>query len=365
MTFSFPRYSWLIIFLSFAVVAFLTVGWFRVSVTEMQVLIVPSDAKSAALATQTVETLSEDIKTVAFFDQLAKQYPEHAETWDRMTLTEKHAWWTGQIATERVKNSGIVKVTIAGIVASQSQELADEVVDTLRAEPKRLYGEASAVGVSVLEEPFTEIRLTNPLAWMIATASLGFLVAVMLLGIFGSMQSMMTRSAIFVPMNTVATPVDFSNIAGRYKSSKGIERPIETPSAPIDPFMAARAEVSAVVSESNTEAIKPMETARQYTNQPTTIITKPSVEPAAPIAVTQHAPGNLPFIEGDFSWEAALPGLKNVGGNAITTQENTVQEESVAPAEAVASATVAPEKPTEPTEEELKRRLNQLLRGEM
>jgi hypothetical protein len=383
MMFFFPRYSWLIIFLSFAVTAFLTVGWFRVSVTEMQVLLLLNDAKSTALATQTVETLSEDIKTVAFFDQLVKEHPEQAEAWDQMTLAEKHTWWTSQITTERVKNSGIVKVTIFGNIVSKSQALADEVVDTLRAEPKRLYGESSAVGVSVLEEPFTETRLTDPFAWAIATASIGFLVSMILLWVFGSLQSMMNRSvASMSSANTTATPVDFSAIAGRYKSSKEtVRQPIaeETPSTPIDPFTATREARSTITSELTAQKTDGVAPARLVTAHAAPILPKPIAEPIAPMTVTQTAPGNLPFIEGEFSWEAALPGLKNAGvrsteygvsENAIqetsTQPETVVTKDDVKPAEEVVMpAATEPVKPTEPTEEELKRRLNQLLRGEM
>ncbi len=367
MTFHFPRYSWLITLLTFTVVAFLTVGWFRTSVTELKVLLIPSDAKSTALATQVVETLSEDIQTVAFADQLVKKYPEQATAWNQLTAEEKRAWWTGQVATERVKNSGIVKITLTGASVSQSQTLALQMVEVLRAEPKRLYGESSSVGVVILEQPASMVRVIDPFTWMIATLSLGVLVDIVLLFLIGRVQAMIKLPAPnFSPMpstptQTLPTPVDFASLSsGRFRprtQPETLVQPLVITDTPADPFS---------VKQSVPAAEKPLNKAVEQ-----------SATPAA--ATTRQMPGNLQFVDAEaFSWEAALPGLKNAGVRSTehgvsqhAVQESADQVETFAmkedgkPVEPVAPALEEPTKPTEPTEEELKRRLNQLLRGEM
>ncbi|MEI8103897.1 MAG: hypothetical protein WCG84_03305 [Candidatus Moraniibacteriota bacterium] len=328
----FPRYSILIGVISLVVMAFLTLSWFQISVTKMQVLLIPGDAHSTALATQVVETLSEDIKTTSFYDQLVQKYPEQQTAWNQMTMGEKRAWWTGQVTTERIKNSGIVNVTLTGSTVASSQDLANQIVTVLRTEPQRLYGASASVGVVVLESPYSEIQLNQPFVWFIATICLGFLLTIILLAMIRTIQTILIRKE--KPFKQL-TPNFVKFVAMPVQQT--VQKFEDVLQKPLDPFRVAK--------EAPTE--KPIETP-----------VAPVVEKPLPVnVVAKNIPGNLPFVE-NFSWEQALPGLYvNSEASPVQPEKNETQNLPSLPETTPA--------PAEPTEEELKRRLNQLLRGEM
>jgi len=93
--------------------------------------------------------------------------------------------------------------------------------------------------------------------------------------------------------------------------------------------------------------------------------------PAMTTKMTSSTPGNLPFADdAEFSWAAQLPGLatKTIEEAASSTEAAPVIVETAPVAETAISTEASSEevpKPAqvEPTDEELKRRLNQLLRG--
>ena len=331
----FPRYSILIGAISLVVMAFLTLPWFQISVTRMQILLIPNDARSMTLATQVVETLSENIKTTSFYDQLAQKYPERQAAWNQMTITEKRVWWTGQVTTERIKNSGIVNISLIGSTATSSHDLANQVVAVLRSEPQRLYGVSSSVSVVLLEAPYSEVQLNQPFAWLIATLCLGFLSAIILLTVIRAVQSILIKKE--EPFNQL-TPNFVKFVA--MPEQQAVQKFEDVAQKQLDPFH---------ISEE--EAVKSVEKKVEITKAKI-------VENPLPVnSVTKNIPGNLPFVE-NFSWDQALPGLYvNPESSSVQPEKDDAQD----PVSLSETSTV----PTEPTEEDLKRRLNQLLRGEI
>jgi capsular polysaccharide biosynthesis protein len=364
-TFTLPRYFIVVLFLLTVVSAFLTMDMFRSYATETLVLVVPRDARSASLANQIVETSVTLPSTLAFYDRLIHDHADITDPWQALTPLERRAAWNERILSERLAGSGVIRVTVLGQSINQSRALATRVQSTLEASVTDLYGKDFSIILQTIDQPLSEARVIRPWAWAIVTLSIGFVSTVILFGLIAGIQRGANRtrpSRHTSDMTPTLTP----------RPATWEPSQIETrlPTLPVEPVAAAAPTKKIyhdlkLPNQARTEAVPISVLQAEQRIVPSALQSSDVIAPATPIITPTKAsgtPSNLPFVDGEFSWEDQLPGLvkeSSVAPPVVQEVEETTPEEVVAP------ETPAPIVTPEPTEEELKRRLNQLLRGEL
>ncbi len=405
--FSLPRYFVIVCLLLIVVAAGLTMSMFRSYVTEVPVLAIPRDARAASLANQTVDTIAEFPLTLDFYDRLLKNNPDITDPWKGLSTEERRNAWLSHVETSRIKGSGVITMTVYGQSINQSRLLSQRILDALKGTVTDTYGADFDISLQTVDQPVSEARLSNPPMWGVASVSIGFLATVLVFGLIALVQQLVNRAT----TKPVGRPDD---IGAKFKpgswqpsTSESMYRPLNLPNRPrftpgnmptslsVPPAPTTTPSPVVTPSVAQTESVPVPETTKPVevppvvmpvnritppTEMPSIPMPTPIVTPtpSAPVTIVTRptasnapgTPGNLPFADGEeFSWAAQLPGLAAKMTHDGTPVAAEVVQTTPAVVEAVTSPENAPETPTptparvEPTEEELKRRLNQLLRG--
>ena len=404
--FSLPRYFVIVCLLLMVVAAGLTMSMFRSYVTEVPVLAIPRDARAASLANQTVDTIAEFPLTLDFYDRLLKNNPDITDPWKGLSTEERRNAWLSHVETNRIKGSGVITMTVYGQSINQSRLLSQRILDALKGTVRDTYGADFDISLQTVDQPFSEARLSNPLMWGVASVSIGFLATMLVFGLIALVEQLVNRATTKPVGHPDGIEAKFKPGSWQPSASESMYRPLNLPNRPrftqgnmpsslsVPPAPTAAPSPVATPAVVETEAVSVPETTKPVAVPPSAMSanritphtemppapmsTVPPVapKPAAPATVTTTptaskvpgTPGNLPFADGEeFSWATQLPGL----AAKIVHDETSVTTEVAQPTPVVVAAVTpaehAPETLTparvEPTEEELKRRLNQLLRG--
>lgn len=337
-----PRYFWPI-FCVFTI-AFLVIflDHFRVYEAKTRFVVIHTESGTEA-SDMSVDTIARMPETLFFYDQLLATYPEVNDPWKDQETSDREVSWQKHIDAQRQDGSGVIEVTLRADSSNDAKLLADRVSDTLFRMVSRYYDIRTQLEIRRLGDPMIQTSIDAALGWLSISVGLGALAAFALASFGESLQgapqnsnnpelSERIREMLTPDEKDYAALKDQLNITKKVGEEKVLEETI--PSVPVPPI----------------HVLEP-------------IRTQPVAE------VKSAAPSNLPFLQDGMSLEQYL-----FTETSPTTEEpfETPEEASLETVEIpeVSNPVVAEEKPVEtiskePTEEELKNRLNQLLRGEM
>lgn len=308
------RYFWLLLVIFTLTAGVLFLDHFRTYTSQVTILVVHKNEKTAASADQVVNNIVELPKTLAFYNRLLKQFPEVRDPWMGMNDATRLALWNERVSVARIDKSGLIQLQINANSASDASLLAEKSAFNLFQIIGQYYDIRTEIDIRTVEPSITRVEITHPFGWFLASVSLGFIVSVIVSSGILMLSQMRGR-------------------AGTEGFSLSKKEPVKSVLMPVT-FNAAPPEKTPA-RESVTYA-------------------KPST--------------NLPFLDEGMSLEDHLFGFQdtlpadhteNAQTDIAVVSQPTVSELPVK------ADTQEPVIHSEPTAEELKRRLNQLLKGGM
>lgn len=286
---------------------------------------------------QLLDTIVELPKTLSFYDQILTKNKNVRDLSENLDPDKRKDFWNRMLSVSRAgKNSLIFKISISTKSASDSAQLSSKTVRELFDRIAFYYDVKKDFDLRIIEKPIARTEV-SAWAWiLIASFAGGFGVAMILNSLLGPAVREKTEEKEENDSNLV---FDFGKKA-KVSVGQGVEklRRLYQSDAPFvfEEKKEAVSEISQVDPQLQEmkKLTKQMEPSK-YPNFPEMPVTG---------KVKASAPENLPIADDDFF--ADIPEVKK------EIPEELVAEESVVDGK------------REPTKEELKERLNQLLRGE-
>lgn len=373
------------------VAAFVSLDTFRGYRAEVTVLILPSAANQAS-AEQMVENIAVLPTTVSFFDSLLasdERLSEFSEL-DERPIDIRSERWHEMLSVKREGGSGIVTYTIEANTQEEATLFARQMAKVLFQKAGTYYDIRSEVSLRLIEGPLVRAALISPVTWIVSSVSIGIIVALifMVLGTFLRLLIGTPRRKKVLPTNEAALPISrptetvFPSIHPDtfipkkptvFFSEEGEARAREE-RREYNPYVITPNTRQETGTKQNTEVTEEEETmAPDLSSAPeTSVIPEPSFpdEPerkkqeigqavrSSVSTVKSEAPANLPFID-----EATFLAQFSSAAAEIPAEEKQAEPEPnpVQPMETGQESIVSP-LPTEPTVEDYRRRLNELLK---
>lgn len=313
-----PRYFWLLLSIFVVTSGVMFLDHFRTYSSQVTILVVHKNEKTAASADQVIENIAQLPQTLAFYNRLLKQFPEVKDPWSALSNDERSALWKDRVSVERVDASGMIQMTINANTATDATLLAEKSSINLFQIVSQYYDIRNDVDVRSVGPVMTHADFSDWFGWFLTTVSAGFVAS---FGVAFGLQSIAQNKNIF---------------------EKLVTRKIGNGATDISTNVTLPDNTGVVVLGS--------------------IV--PSEIPKEDATMKVPSGNSLPFLEEGVSLEEHLFGSASheeekeevvaKDDTAITEQETVVE---VATKEVVHHP--------EPTAEELKQRLNQLLKGDM
>lgn len=389
----FPQYFWVLFVVLSVAFSILFLDHFRVYVSQMTLLVKHKSEQSAILADETLDNLRVLPETVAFYDQLLSRFPEIRDPWAGMSQDKRQELWAEHVRVERHSESGFVTLSVTADTSGDAALLSRKVALNLIQSMGRYYDIRTDAEVYISNGPVTSTEMYNPFGWLMLSVGLGFVAALAIAsgaekifrgidartsGISGNKVSQKIQS-LLTPTNDYFE-VARSQMAGHpipsvvkadLPSEKketvapvAVEQPAKEAETARVEAVSSQKEVVPQLEKKSVEAKAPALGSGRMRPSPPSAVSKPLVQTAP---VKASTPRNLPFLEEGMSLEQYL--FQNTTPEAVVEREDSEEKgtASVAASEEVALEAVNAEDDSrrEPTAEELKRRLNQLLRGEL
>jgi hypothetical protein len=366
-----PRYVWPLAAVFFIVVSVLLLDHFRTYSSEVTLMVVHKNERMAGAADQVVETVARLPLSLSFYDQLLKRYPEVEDPWTGYGAPDREALWAEHVSTERLGKSNLIKVRVAADTEEDATLLAKRVAANVFQSVSRYYDIRTEVEVRSVDGPVTAPGLDHWAGWILLSVGLGFSLAFALASGFERLSDGFDALPRTVPaadpdlsakIRDMLRPKkeDYASLKGQLalgssaplhgtasddRDRNRIDRSFVPPSA--DAAQPVEVSREGAPEASGTEPVRNAELKEQA---------DPSAE-EEPVPPRPAAPSNLPFLDEGVSLEQYLfrnapdSGRESEGGESLEASSK-----AGSPPGSVRQ---------EPSEEELRRRLNQLLRGEV
>lgn len=313
-----------LVFLSFAAGLF-WLDYFRVYETEVQVLFV---TKSDQQAETVAESMASIMQTLGFAERLQRDFPDVDLGIAAENPDDKKREWNQNLRVDTSAGGGVLIFSQRHESATGAKELAKATLKTLLVATNIYYDRPNDVEIRITEGSITSPVVGSKLLLVLVSFGSSFLVTTLFFGVIGSFGFLKTPHT-------------------KQGSSLNIEKHIGESVPWIDPnkFRAVRPQ-SLEYQESilSDEVLVEREILEKMPAK------SPSIQ-----AKKASAPGNLPIMEG------ALPqfGFTEEVSKGDTPLE--ISKENISSGELIQATEINPEK--EPTAEDYKRRLNELLKG--
>ena len=358
--------------------AFVSLDTFRGYRAEVTVLVLPLSTNQTP-AEQMVENIAIRPTTVSFLDALLESDGRLSEfsDLDEQSINARSEQWNEMLAVRREGGSGIVTYTIKADTQEEATIFARQMAKVLFQKIGTYYDIRSEVSLRLIEGPLVRASLISPVTWVVLSVSIGIVAALslMVLGVFLRLLIGTPRRKTATPtaetLSPVSRPTDTAYPAihpdtfvpkkptvlfseegeARAREEKREYNPyVITPNS--QQVSGARNEVTA--PETVALPVAPIETvSATSTTQP--IAVEPLSTPTSIATTKSAAPANLPFID-----EATF--LAQFSSEA--TPESAPPEPDTDPIQPMETGQepVTPSLPAEPTMEDYRRRLNELLK---
>jgi hypothetical protein len=354
------RSLFVVFFLLFLV---LFMDHFRVYHSRVTLLVIHKNEKTAAAADQVVETVAQLPQTLSFYEQLLSRYPEVSDPWKGYSAEDREALWREHVFATRTEHSNLVNVELVADSADDAASLARKVAAGVFQAVGRYYNVQTEIDVRLVNGPVTYASLDRPFGWFFLSLGLGILTGFgVASGVqrFGRMVPTLLgrRQEVSAKIQQMMKPEERDYIAAQHHiappattSSPQLSKQkpeevhhVEMPHASVSRL--AFTLPASPVFEAPASSVEPQRPRAEKVIK----TTKPAVVSGG---AKSGAPANLPFLEDGVSLEQYLFSGQAAAGDAQEKKDE------------VALETEETKEHREPTDEELKRRLNQLLRGEL
>ncbi len=359
--------------------AFTLLDTFRGYRAEVTVLVLPLST-SQTPAEQMVENIALLPTTVSFFDAMLASDKNLTEfsALDEQSVNTRSLQWKNMLTVKRQGGSGMVTYMIRAENQEEATRFARQISQVLFQKVGTYYDIRSDVSLRLIEGPLVRSSLTSPIAWIFSSLGIGVALAVGIM-LLGNLLRLMMN----IPQRkTVSTNENITPLS----------RPIENALPSIHPDIFVPKKPTVFFSEEGEARAR--EEKREYNPHLITPHTKPASAPAKEPALTTtvtlkaeppislptkelpkivvspqpqptpaliskaEAPSNLPFIdEATFLAQFSSATTSEPVTNQAMPKTETFEQICAEP-----DATTAPALPEEPTMEDYRRRLNELLK---
>lgn len=286
--------------------------------TETSIILIPKSEKAAQDSEHIIENLKIFPTKLGFYNKLLKDNSNIKDNFFGFSDNQREQEWNKNLKIKREDKSSIIKISIKASDSEEAKYISDATISTLFSVISFYYNIKNDVDLRIIEGPTIHTEISN---WFLIT--LLSLVIGTIISFLVNFISIFISNSLVKNGEKVKSQFEKSFFKFNFESKKTIEN----------------------------IAVQKNETTK---NIPA--ILKPSVEIKKTSSAPQNlpgTPGNLSFIDEDYFRTTILKGGKPTEKTIeVKTENQKVPQES-------ASAD------QEPTQEELKRRLNQLLRGEL
>lgn len=312
-----PQYFWLLLCIFTVTFGIIFLDHFRTYSSQVTILVVHKNEKTAASSDQVVENIAQLPKTLAFYNRLLKQSPEVQDPWSGMSNDERSTLWKEHVSVSRIDASGIIQLTINANTATDATLLAEKSSANLFQLVGQYYDIRTDVDIRSVGPALTYTDFSQWFGWFLASVSAGFV---------------------------AAFSISFGlKYVSQYKNifEKLVTRKVENPKK---------------------ETLK-----QSFLSDDSGVVVLgsviPSEIPQEDATIKVPSENNLPFLEEGISLEEHLFGVASnkKESEEIISKDDVVLEKNN---EIEIDKKDAKHHP-EPTAEELKQRLNQLLKGDM
>ena len=299
---------------------------FRVYQSEVQILVV---GRVSSVATdQVVENFGELAGTLSFYERLLENHPDIEDSFEGYTKDQRKKLWNETVEVVQNENSGVLSVLAQGDTQAQAKRLSEATVATLFSLASLYYNIDTDIDLRVIDESIVETTIGRPVLYGLASFGTALSVTFAFFGLL-----------YFVPM-----------LFGKRRETLP-EYPVGASVPFIDPRKFIPTRLNTLSFESSHEHGK-QETRQEAVKTPV-------------ISSTERMLPGMDAQELPFQLEESYPSEMETGeAEALLTDlpiTNGFVVDQVTPEPTESKPTVVDTPKGEPTVEEYKRRLNELL----
>ena len=333
--------------------AFLSLDSFREYRAEISIIALPQGHILAA--DQVVENIAVMPTTLDFFDALLVSDERIAEfsDIDEQPMMVRKAAWSEMLSVERHGESGIISYSIAAESQEEAALLARQMSKVLFEKIGAYYDIRTDVSIRLVEGPLVRTSIGTPFVWIGMSLGLGIVAALIMTFILSNIArlSASTRA-------TATLEADMP-----HRTAEPI-KPAFHPSAfiPKKPLALFSESGEAKAHEEKWDKILAAQEAEAKRAELASIIAR-TAKPVVSAVAASAAPANLPVMdENEFfaQFQATAAAQEAQAAEAVETK-TVLPLVEVAPVVSPSEAE-APAEAVEPTVEEYRRRLNELLK---
>ena len=299
---------------------------------ETSVMFIPKSEKAAEDSEHIIENMRVLPAKLAFYDKLLRDNKNIDDAFSGLSDDQRKKMWNDEIKVEREKNSSIIDISITKRDSGEAKATSKATVSTLLSFMSFYYDIKNDVDFRIVEGSIVHASVSNWFLLIVLSLLIGTAASIILNVLFGFASDYFSKNKI-IPRLKISK--DFFKI--KSETRKEIEKSffIKTPK--------------------KEEAKKP---ARKAPVSEARMKKSPAPENLP------SAPGNLSFIDEDYFRNNIIksdvsPKEETSNVSREVEQENSQEEKTSTDKE------TSSDLHREPTQEELKKRLNQLLRGEL
>lgn len=332
--------------------SFLSLDSFREYRAEISIIALPKGGDIPA--GQVVENIAVLPTTLDFFDALLLSDERIAlfSDIDEQPMAVRKSAWSEMLAVERQGESGMITYSISAESQEEAVLLARQMSKVLFEKIGAYYDIRSDVSIRLVEGPLVRTSVATPFLWIGMSLSFGIVAALVVTLLLSN------ATLLFARVRVAAAPE-----AGSSHRMEPI-KPAFHPSAfiPKKPLALFSESGEAKVHEEKWDKILAAQEAEAKRAELSSIIAR-TAKPVVS-AVSSAAPANLPVMdENEFFAQFQATAAAQEAEAAETTETEAVAPlTAAAPAVSAPEETEAPAEAVEPTVEEYRRRLNELLK---
>ncbi|HAS00167.1 MAG TPA: hypothetical protein DEA89_03110 [Candidatus Moranbacteria bacterium] len=328
-----------------AVFFLLLIDLFKTYQSEISILVSAKSQVAAKQQSQIVSNISELPKTLAFYERMLKNNSDMRDVTKGLSPQKRKDKWNEMLTVKRAGfDASVVKIAITTSHKADSEQLAIKTARTLFDTSAFYYNIKKDVDLRIVDGPITRVYISNWFWLFIFSIIAGF-------SISGLLQYLLFESKKF----SIKKP-EFLKMGSFFEFKKNPNIPVEEELEMLNNlYKNQQAEQTFDFEQEQKEEFGNLEYEKKF--QEMKKITK-SLEPdkypnfpEMPIAhkVEASAPANLPIADDSFFIQNEAPiELESAPSQSVESEQDSISSET-----------------REPTPEELKKRLNELLKGKI
>lgn len=335
------------------VVAFVSLDSFREYRAEVSIIVLPQG--SAFGSEQVVENVAALPKTLDFFDALLASDARLTEfsDIDEAPVAMRKAAWKNMLEVKRQGRSGIVTYTLEAKNQEEAELLARQMTKVLFEKVGVYYDIRSQISLRLVEGPLVRTSVASPVWWIGLSLLLGIGAALVGTALLMKLEAVLRRRSKNIP-EEMGSLRSFESVALPLRPETFVPKKPTVLFSETGEARAREEQWNQALAMQESEAQRVKEKAIEKKAMPLqreTVASAPVVTQRA----TAGAPANLPVMD-----EATFLAQFSTVNTEETPEEPEVIEPTPTPV--APSETTEASLSTEPTVEEYRRRLNELLR---